>query len=564
MKIIIFCFFVSLSVFSQNNYPKDYFISPLEIPMQLSGNFGELRPNHFHAGFDLKTNQREGLNVVAVADGYISRIKISLGGYGKALYITHPNGFTSVYGHLQKAVGSIQEKIIATQYKEQAYEVELFLKPTELPVKKGQIIALSGNTGGSGGPHLHFEFRHTDSEKPINPLFFYSNKLKDSKKPNISNLVVYPIDENSVVNKSAKPVNLSLSLQPNGTYLAQKVAAKGKIGFGVSSSDYDDVSYNNNGVFKSEIDLNGKIIYDCTFDEMVFDEGHYINAYIDYARYKKASQRVQKLFMKKAYPLSNIKTKVDNGVFDVVNGFNQIIKINVSDFYGNTSKISIPVDYAEQSITVVDNIINKDFLLKSNRENLFEKDNVSVYFPAHTFLEDFYLNASVANNFLSLHEDTVDAHQYFTITFDAASIPKSDLEKTYIASVRGNKVSYSTTKRDGTTLSTKSKFLGKYKLAKDVTAPKISIGKSIEGKWISGQKTINLTISDTESGIKTYNGYLNGKWILFEYESKLNRLTHNFDDAIVADGKNDLKVVVTDNVGNSTTFETQFFRSQKK
>jgi len=139
--------------------------------MQLSGNFGELRPNHFHAGFDFKTNQKEGLNVYAAADGYVSRIKVSTAGYGKAIYITHPNGFTTVYGHLQKASGAIQDKIIELQYAAKSYEIETYFKPNELPVAKGQIIAISGNTGGSEGPHLHFEFRDNKTEQIINPLF---------------------------------------------------------------------------------------------------------------------------------------------------------------------------------------------------------------------------------------------------------------------------------------------------------------------------------------------------------------------------------------------------------
>ena len=171
MKLTPFFLLISLFTFSQNPYPQDYFVQPLEIPMQLSGNFGELRPNHFHAGFDFKTNQKEGLNVHASAEGYVSRIKIASNGYGKAIYITHPNGYTTVYGHLQKAVGAIQEKIEELQYAAKSYEIEAYLKPDELPISKNQIIAISGNTGGSEGPHLHFEFRDSKTEKIINPLF---------------------------------------------------------------------------------------------------------------------------------------------------------------------------------------------------------------------------------------------------------------------------------------------------------------------------------------------------------------------------------------------------------
>ena len=173
------------------------------------------------------------------------------------------------------------------------------------------------------------------------------------------------------------------------------------------------------------------------------------------------------------------------------------------------------------------------------------------------------MDIKVKDNYLSLHNDVIDAHQYFTITFDVSNLTKEETDKMYIASVNGNKTSAITTIHKGTTLSAKSKFLGNFKLMKDTIAPNVKINNSVEGKWISSQKTLTFSISDYSSGINSYNGYLNGKWILFEYESKLNRLTHNFDDGIVDEGKNEFKLIVTDNVGNSTTFETTFFRSQK-
>lgn len=194
MRLIIFYFLFSISLVAQNNFPKDYFGSPLDIPMQLSGNFGELRPNHFHAGFDFKTQQKEGLKVFAVAEGYVSRIKISTFGNGKTIYITHPNGYTSVYAHLQKAVGSIQDFITKTHYKEQAFEIEMYLKPGEIPIQKGEWIALSGNSGASEGPHLHFEIRDTKTEFIINPMLFgYDSLINDTKKPIVYALYVYPL-----------------------------------------------------------------------------------------------------------------------------------------------------------------------------------------------------------------------------------------------------------------------------------------------------------------------------------------------------------------------------------
>jgi hypothetical protein len=562
MKLLAFLL-CTLAAFGQKNYPKDFRL-PLDIPMQLSGNFGELRPNHFHAGFDFKTNQREGLNVYAVFDGYVSRIKISTYGYGKAIYITHPNGFTTVYGHLQRAVGTIEDKIKEAQYKEESYEVELFLKPGELVVKKGDIIALSGNTGGSEGPHLHFEFRETATEKIVNPFFFgYDQFIKDTKKPIVTSLMVYPLDAESVANRSQRPINLGLSLQKDGTFISEKVQARGKIGFGINAYDLDDASYNANGTYKTSLISNGKTLFNYQFDEMSFEEGRFINAMIDYNRYKKLKSRVQKLFMKQPFAWSNVDLNVDNGVIAVAPNYTQTNKIEVSDVNGNTTSINIPIEYSNQAAVIPSEEKITKFSVKAARDFVFEKDNFSVTFPSGTFYEDVYLNLDVRNETLFLHEDIVPAHSSFTISYDAIDIPENKREKSFLASFNGTKWNYITTKRKENTFTAYSKSLGQFKLVSDFIAPKITIAKSIEGKWISEQKTITLTISDDFSGIKTYKGYLNGKWILFEYESKLKRLTHHFTDGLVAEGENKLKVIVTDNVGNSTTFETAFFRSQK-
>ena len=546
--------------FGQTKISENYFILPLDIPMQLSGNFGELRPNHFHAGFDFKTNQREGLNVYAAADGYVSRIKISNVGYGKALYITHANGYTTVYGHLQKAAGLIENKIIEQQYAAKSYEIETFFKPGDLVVKQGDVIAISGNTGGSDGPHLHFEIRDNKTEKTINPLLFGLN-LKDTKSPQISTVMVYPMDANSVVNESKRPIALNLSLQADGTYLADRVLATGKIGFGFTATDFDDVSYNSNGIYKAELLSNGSSIYGFQYDNLIFDEGRLINTFIDFSRYKKTRQRVQKLFMKNNFQWSNITSNVQNGLIDVIPNFSQLLQIYVADFNGNKVTLFIPVSYSNQKTIIATDEIITPYYLKAKNDNMYEKENWTASFPANTFYDDFYLNLDLLNNVFKVHDDLVAVHSNFTVS---VTEPKTDLKnvlRTFIASVNGTKLYYIPTYLKGTTFSCRTKNLGEFKLAQDTIAPKIIIVKSIQDKDISSQKQIKLTVSDDFSGIKTYNGYLNDNWILMEYESKLRRLTYTFDNKFLADGLNKLKVIVTDNVGNSTTFETQFIKT---
>ena len=565
MRFHLFIALFSCSLFAQSDYPKDYFRSPLDIPLQLSGNFGELRPNHFHAGFDLKTMQKEGLNVYAVADGYVSRIKISTFGNGKAIYITHPNGYTSVYGHLQRAFGPIEDFIKKSHYNERSFEIEVYLKPGELVVKKGQIIALSGNTGGSEGPHLHFEFRDNRTENIINPMLFGFDKLlKDTKKPIFSSIYVYPLTEATTVNQSKRPLLLNLMLQKDGTYLSDKVIANGKIGFGINTSDYDDVSFNQNGVYKLQTFYNGLPNFGYQFDTYSFDEMRYVNALIDYSRYKKTQQRIQKLFMKTPYKLSIIKTDESNGILSAVPNLASLYRIEVSDFFGNKTTISIPIKYNEQPSIIAQEPVLSKYLVKANKDCNFAKENMSVFFPAGAFYDDFYLNFDVKNDTLFLHDDTVPAHTNFTISIEDNKHTETQREKLFIASIEDVKIRYNPTLYKDAVFTTKVKNLGKFSLVLDTIAPKITIAKSIEGKWLTDKKTLQLTISDSLSGIKSYNGYLNGNWILFEYDNKTKRITHDFSDGIVAEGANELKVVVIDNVGNSTTFETHFFRSQKK
>lgn len=564
MRICLYFLFVSATIFAQK-YPKDYFRPPLDIPLQLAGNFGELRNNHFHAGFDFRTQQKEGFNVYAAADGYVSRIKISTYGYGKAIYITHPNGFTSVYGHLKRGAEAIENYIKSNQYKSQAYEIEMFPKPGELPVKKGELIAYSGNTGGSEGPHLHFEIRDSTTENVVNPfLFGFNNELPDTKKPIITSLVAYPIDENSVVNKSTTAIVVNLTKQADGSYIAEKIQASGKIGFGISASDADSNTNNPNGVFEVNSFLNGNLSFGYKFDTFHFDETRYVNALIDYPRYKRMSQRVQRLFMKNRYGLSIIRADENNGMINVAPNTANIYRIEASDFNGNKTSITIPIAFSAEPANTVSETLKTPYFVDVTKDYNYEKNDMSVFFPAGTFYEDFYLDFDVKDSLLQLNNKYVPVHSAFTVSIKNNSIPAADREKTFVALFNGKRPTYNETSYKGDAFVAKVKALGQYGLAKDTIAPTITMAKSIEGKWLSKDKSLVVYIRDDLSGIKKYDGYLNGKWILLEYDYKSRKLTHNFDDNIAVDGRNELKVVVSDNVGNSAIFETYFFRSQKQ
>lgn len=560
MKLLLAILLAPLFLFSQD-YPQETFQSPLGIPLDLSGSFGELRSNHFHSGLDFKTSGKEGLPVYAAADGYISRIKISTFGYGKAIYITHPNGYTSVYGHLQKANGAIQDFIKKRHYQEKSYEIEMFLYPTELPVKKGDIIAYSGNTGGSGGPHLHFEFRDTKSEQIINPMHFgFKKVIKDERKPIIQGVVAYPIDS-TIVNNSQKPINISFSKQADGSYLSVKVKANGKVAFGINAYDFCTNGYNKNGLYKVKAYLNGVLQYQYGFDSFAFDESRYINNFIDYERFHEMGQRVQKLFQLNEYPLSVVSGNKKDGIIKVQPNTNYNYKVELYDFHGNKVDLVIPIEFALQETKIAKTVQKTPYYIKAKTESIFEKNNVSVYVPENAFYNNFYMNFDVSNDIVTLHDDSVPVHKNITLTFnDVVGLTEEQLSKTYIATLDGYKLDYNKTYRKGNSFSVKTKSLGKYKLAQDTTPPRIYNVNFVEGKKLTDQKTISVSVTDLHSDIDTYNGYLNGKWILMEYDYKTKKLIHNLDDKIYVEGRNDLKIVVTDNLQNSTTFESYFLK----
>ncbi|WP_264550420.1 M23 family metallopeptidase [Flavobacterium sp. N2820] len=560
MKFLLAILLAPLFVFSQD-YPQETFQSPLGIPLDLSGSFGELRSNHFHSGLDFKTTGKEGLPVYATGDGYVSRIKISTFGYGKAIYITHPNGYTSVYGHLQKANGVIQDYIKKKHYQEKSYEIEMYLYPTELPAKKGDIIAYSGNTGGSGGPHLHFEFRDTKSEQIINPMHFGLKKIiVDERKPIIQGIVAYPIDS-TTVNNSQKPINISFSKQADGSYLGVKVKANGKVAFGINAYDFCTNGYNKNGLYKVKAYLNGVLQYQYGFDSFAFDESRYINNFIDYERFHEMGQRVQKLFQMNEYPLSIVSGNKKDGIINVQPNSNYNYRVEVYDFHGNKVELIIPIEFANQEAKIEKTFQKTPYYIKAKTESIFEKNNVSVYVPENAFYSNFYMNFDVNNDVVTLHDDSVPVHKNITLAFNnVAGLTEEQLSKTYIATLDGYKLKYNNTYRKGNNFSIKTKTLGKFKLAQDITPPRIYNVNFIEGKTLTTQKTISVSVTDLHSDIDTYNGYLNGKWILMEYDYKTKKLTHNLEDAIYVEGRNDLKIVVTDNLQNSTTFESYFYK----
>ena len=562
MRIYAFiaALFLLTSVYGQEKYPQNKFQSPLDIPLILAGNFGELRSNHFHSGIDIKTQQREGLAVYAIDDASVTRIKISHWGYGKALYITHPSGYTSVYAHLQKFSPKIEEYIKKIQYKKQSYQVETFPDFGELKVKKGEVIAYSGNTGGSSGPHLHFEIRSNTTSKPTNPLL-YGYDIRDATDPTILNLYAYPLSNDAQINRSANKTQIKFKRQADGSYLADKVYASGTIGIGFNGYDRQDMAANKNGIYAIEQLVNGKTYSKFKFDSFSFAETRYINTLIDYQHYGKYSQRIVKCFKDPSNKLSIYSDLHNDGKIVVNNGLTYNVELLLKDWENNTTKIIIPIEGKVQELKSPKKVATTDNYLIAKKPNNYNLEGAKVYFPANTFYNDFYIDLKKGKDTVKIHNNEVPAHRNFTITFDVSKYSDTEKKQLFIARLNSKNLPiHATTYKRGNTFTTRTKNLGTYTLAKDTVAPVITPKNFKAKQWLNNYKYLSLKIVDDLSGIDTYNAYINGEWVLMSYEYKTNTITYNFDDKILNKKECNLKVIVTDNVGNSTTYETTFYR----
>ncbi len=558
-NLVFLLFFLNATGFSQTEIPTDYFSSPLDISLFPSGTFGELRNNHFHSGLDIRTQQREGLPVYAAADGYVSRINVQHFGYGKALYILHPNGYSTVYAHLQKYAGEIEKYVKKQQYNKESYEIQLYPEVSVLSVKKGDLIGYSGNTGGSGGPHLHFEIRD-GSQRPMNPMLF-GYELKDDIPPIINGLYAYPVGDSAHVNNNQNKSKIRLIKVKEGTYTTEHIEAFGKIGFGVSAIDRLNGGTNQNGVYRIISHLNARTSFDVRFDKFSFDETRYINRYIDYEHFKINRDRIQKLFRESSNPLSVIVQDNNDGFLEIQDTLDYSYTIKVMDFKGNETTIIVPVHGKKGEVLMPKNINPGTDLVHSNFATSLTKGKFLVYFPVDALYEDAFLEIIAQGDTIYLHKDEIPLHKSITLTADISQYSEEDRSKLYIGQIRYRGAPrYVPTRRAGEKITATIRNFGNYTIAQDLNPPTVRPINFSEGKWMSNENYLRVRIEDNESGISAYRATINGKFILMEYEYKTKTLTYDFSDNIIQDTENNLKLVVIDNTGNSTTFETKFFR----
>lgn len=553
--VFLFCQIAS----SQQPYPQDYFKSPLRQTLVLSGTFAELRSNHFHSGLDIKTNGKQGLKVHASASGYVSRIKISRYGYGKALYITHPNGYTTVYAHLQKFAPKIEAYVKAKQYEKEKFEIELFPSPKDLPIQSEEIVAFSGNTGGSSGPHLHFEIRDK-KQRPMNPMLFGID-IKDTTRPEIYSLYAYPLSNESHVEFKPSKTAIRLQQLPNGNYKTDPITAFGEIGFGIVSNDRQDFASNKNGLSFISTSFNGESTLNIDFKRFSFDETKHLNRYIDYAEFKENKRRIQKLFIETNNPLSLFTFEKNQGRVVIKDSTNSVYIIEIKDFKNNSTTIHIPISgqYFKPKITA--HFSSHASFVQASTPTVFEDQLFRVEIPSNALYEDMHLNFKVSQDTLKLHSPSVPLKKSMTISFDASQYKPEILKNLFIGSVsKWGKLYPIYTRRKGTTLISKTKSFGTFAIGIDNKGPSIQPKNFKNGSWMSNYRYLKIKISDNLSGVKNYRAIINGTWVLMEYDPKTQTLTHDFNDGMVRETKNNLKVIVTDNVGNSSKFETVFYR----
>jgi hypothetical protein len=551
--------------FSQEKYPENYFQNPLDIPLILAGTFGELRSNHFHSGIDIKTQGKKGLKVFAAAEGYISRIKVQQYGYGKAIYVTHPNGYTTVYGHLSKFNEVVEAHIKAIQYKKKNYETgNIFPKKDQFILKKGAIIAFSGDTGGSSAPHLHFEIRNTKTEHVINPMLFGID-IPDSKLPTIKSLQVYPLSLDARINKQYNSFNVSVKNLGHGKYTAERISASGTIGFGIAVFDQLNNALNKNGIYSLEMLVNGKRQYYHDVATFSFAESKYLNLLIDYEYYKIYGSRIQKTFKVNKNELSIYKNLINKGKINIQNGFNYSIKIIAKDFAGNTSSIEVPIVGKESNALFKKQKDTTPYKIVASNFQKFTKENITIAFPKNTFYEDVYLDFKVDKGIAKIHTPTIPLNKSYTLTFNVSNYSEKEKEQLYIANVEYEKYPrYEYTRKKDSTFYTTTKTLGNYTLKLDTQKPKATILYIREEQWITSSNTLKVKISDADSGIKNWQATLDDKWVLMQYDHKKNILTYNFSDKKLSGSKHIFKILVSDNVGNTTERSITFFKKQVK
>jgi len=550
-KLLLITFFISaISVLGQNNYPQNYFRNPLNIPMQLAANFGAIRANHFHMGLDLRTNSQENLTVVAAADGYVSRIKVERYGFGNAVYITHPNGFTTVYAHLNKYFDKLDEYVKERQYKNEQWEQDITFSPGQFPVTKGQLIALSGNTGGSAGPHLHFEIRDTKTEECINPLLF-GFKIPDGISPIISGLYWYDRRFSTY-----EPGANGITVKKNGSNYTTDViqVSSPEISFAIKAVDKANQGFNL-GIYHAELRMDGQLVYGFSIDQVSYDDTRYMNGCIDYAKFVKDKMSIQHLSELRGMKLKNYNSSGKTGIIHLEDDSVHNIEIVLKDVSGNTSKLITKVRYAgnSQQVTPSDRFVKPDVEKTVSTENAEINLSKNALYDAVNFQmsEKASAHADAVSGTVILHSPYIPVHDNYTLKIKPnRKLSDKEKEKIVVLFDYGSDTDVVKGKWSGGKVEAEFNRLGTAILLLDQSLPSVTSG------WKDGEliKSTALRLKGrTEVGdIISFRAEMDGKWLRFARIK--DDFVYIFDEKCPkGSGLHTLKVTTTNTAGNTNT-----------
>lgn len=548
-------------VIQSKTYTKGVFQYPLDLAPSTAGSFGELRPNHFHSGLDFRTNRRTGYPVHAAMYGYVSRLRVQLGGFGNAVYLTHPNGYTTVYGHLDHLTPELAQAVKKYQYEHQSWEVDFKLQPFQFPVTKGQLIAISGNTGASGGPHLHFEIRDSLTEETINPQLL-GLTIPDNIPPAISGIAVYhlnghPFSENTprdylAVSGAGSNYNLT---KPQTLFLS------GDVGFGITANDQNSSSVNRNGIYSLELKLDGRTVYTFAVERFAFDQTHAINGYIDYPQYIKARRWIQKCFILPGSHITLYPQSENRGIISFKDTLLHDVEYVVKDIAGNTSNLKLKVQSSIPKDRPVVSYRGAKF--SYDKRNEFTNGPVKVVVEPGNLYDDVDFIYATLPHKPGAFSATHQIHNRLTpihANFDLWIKPDASIGNLANKAVIVNTLAgcVGGIYQDGYVKAKPAAF-GDFYIKLDTVSPVITPINISNGSNLSAVRSITLRMSDNLSGVKSYAAKIDGKWVLLEQDYKTRIFRYTFDDNIAA-GKHVFELTVTDNKDNVAHYTATFNR----
>ncbi len=547
----------SAQIFPDKNYPQDYFQWPVNAKIGIAANFGELRPNHYHMGLDCRTDQKQNMPVVAAADGYIAKVKIDQYGFGRAIYINHPNGLTTLYAHLNDFDSLLEKYVTEQQYKLQQWDVSLDIPSNLFPVRKGQFIAFSGNTGGSQGPHMHFEIRNTKTDKVLNPLLF-NLPIGDTIPPDILRLAMY--DRNiSTYEQSPKFITIK---KVKGQYVVTPfviMVTSNKISFGVTAYDRYTGSSNRNGIYEGIIYEDEKPLAGFQIDNISYDETRYVNANIDYKLRSSGGSYVQHLSKLPGYNTGVYKEINGDGVIHLTDTMAHTVKIVIKDANGNATTLAFDV-----KLPALQND-EPDYSAKQQNEfhpgyiNIFENNNISFYMPENCLYDSLRfryaeVNAGTAFPVYQLHNVSVPVQQYFPIKIKG---PSSYQNKMVMHRFANGKNDYQKTEYKNGWYKASFRDFGSFQLMIDTIPPTIAPVGFKDGMNVAKLSSIRFVVLDNSEEL-SFRAELDGNWLRFTND-KGRTFIYKFDEHCLP-GEHELKITATDQVGNVAVKVYKFIR----